>query len=163
MDYQRLEHSFPPVWNEHSEILILGSFPSVKSREEGFFYGHPRNRFWQLLAHLLHAKTPGTIEEKKELLWTHHIALWDVIASCDILGSRDSSIRNVIPNDFTTLFDNSSITQIVTNGQTAGKLYKKYVQKKTGRESITLPSTSPANAAYSLERLITEWEPIIRR
>lgn len=160
MEYKRLEHSFPPVWDKNSTILILGSFPSVKSREEGFFYGHPRNRFWDVLAQILEVEKPISIDEKKNLLSSHGIALWDVIASCEIKGSSDSSIRNVAANDFSGLLAGSCVTKIYTNGQTAGKLYQKYAQKKTGLESVTLPSTSPANAAYSLEKLVSFWKQI---
>ncbi len=160
MEYQKLNHSFPPIWDENSKILILGSFPSVKSREEGFFYGHPRNRFWEVIARILEMQKPTTMEEKKYMLVTHGIALWDVIASCEIKGSSDSSIRNVVANDFTKILARSHITKIYTNGQTAGKLYKKYAEKKTGLESVTLPSTSPANAAYSIEKLLTFWGQI---
>lgn len=160
MEYERLEHSFPPVWDENSTILILGSFPSVKSREEGFFYGHPRNRFWDVLARILNTAKPVSIPEKKNLLLSHGIALWDVIASCEIKGSSDSSIRNVTANDFTELLACSRVTKIYTNGQTAGRLYQKYAQKKTGLESVILPSTSPANAAYSLDKLLLYWRQI---
>lgn len=160
MEYQKLDHSFPPVWDENSTILILGSFPSVKSREEGFFYGHPRNRFWDVLARILEVERPVSIEEKKKMLLSHGIALWDVIASCEIKGSSDSSIRNAVVNDFSTILSESHVTKIYTNGQTAGRLYKKYAEKKTGLESVTLPSTSPANATYSLEKLLPFWRQI---
>ena len=154
MEYERHTHEFPPVWNENSKILILGSFPSVKSREEGFFYGHKRNRFWSVLASVLEQPKPETIEEKKRMLLCHGIALWDVIASCEIKGSSDSSIRHVVPNDFTEMLEKSGITKIFANGQTAGKLYKKYVEERTGIPAVVLPSTSPANAAWLLDRLI---------
>lgn len=152
-EYQLHSHEFPPVWDEQSRILILGSFPSVKSREEGFFYGHPQNRFWKVLSAVLSCPKPDSIEEKKEMLLAHRIALWDVIAVCEIKGSSDSSIRNVIANDFTELLQQSQIAAIFTNGQTAGRLYHKYVEPVTGIAADTLPSTSPANAAWSLERL----------
>lgn len=153
MEYQLQSHEFPPVWDKNSKILILGSFPSVKSREEGFFYGHPRNRFWDVLSAVLGCKKPETVPEKKEMLLLHGIALWDVIFSCEIKGSSDSSIRHVVPNDFTEIIEKSMITRIFANGQTAGKLYQKYVQEKTGMKAVTLPSTSPANAAWQTERL----------
>lgn len=154
---QRQVHEFAPVYNSASEILILGSFPSVKSREEHFYYGHPQNRFWKVLAALTKSPLPETISEKTELLLSNHIALWDVIASCEIIGSSDSSIRNVIPSDITGLLRNSNIKKLYANGLTAKKLYDKYVKADTGYEIEALPSTSPANAAYSLERLIADW------
>lgn len=152
-EYQLHSHEFPPVWDKQSRILVLGSFPSVKSREEGFFYGHPRNRFWKVLSTVLSCPEPKSIDEKKKMLLAHGVALWDVIASCEIKGSSDSSIRNVVPNDFSELMENSRVCAIFTNGQTAGRLYHKYVEPKTGIAARTLPSTSPANAAWSLERL----------
>lgn len=157
MEYQAQEHEFPPVWNAHSKILILGSFPSVKSREEGFFYGHPRNRFWDVISVLLGCRRPETVKEKKEMLLAGGIALWDVIASCEIRGSSDSSIRNVVPNDFSEILKNTGIQHIYANGQTAGRLYQRYSEGKTGIPAVILPSTSPANAAWSLERLIQDW------
>jgi len=153
-------HEIHPVFDKNSRILILGSFPSVKSRENHFFYGHPRNRFWDILATLTGNTLPSTVEEKKALLLTHHIAVWDVIASCDIAGSSDSSIRNVIPNDFSEILQLASIRQIFTNGGTADRLYKKYCFPQTHMNAICLPSTSPANAAWSKERLLTKWNQI---
>ena len=153
-------HEIHPVFNTDSRILILGSFPSVKSRESQFFYGHPRNRFWDLIATLTDEPLPADIEEKKSLLLAHHIAIWDVIASCDIEGSSDSSIKNAVPNDFSFILKTAPIRQIYTNGGTAYKLYHKYCEKVTGFEAVKLPSTSPANASYSLERLISQWNQI---
>lgn len=161
MEYEWHNHEFPPVWDGNSRILILGSFPSVKSREQNFFYGHKRNRFWKVLSAVLDCKEPITIEEKKKMLLDNGIALWDVIQSCEIKGSSDSSIRNVIPNDLSEMLANSKITRIYTNGQTAGNLYKKYMQSEVNMEAMTLPSTSPANAAWSLERLIEKYREII--
>lgn len=161
MEYEWHNHEFPPVWDGNSRILILGSFPSVKSREQNFFYGHKRNRFWKVLSAVLDCKEPITIEEKKKMLLDNGIALWDVIQSCEIKGSSDSSIRNVIPNDLSEMLANSKIKRIYTNGQTAGNLYKKYMQSEVNMEAITLPSTSPANAAWSLERLIETYREII--
>ena len=160
MEQQHQIHTISPVYNEHSRILILGSFPSVKSREAGFFYGHPQNRFWKVLANVFQAEVPGTIEEKKAFLLEHRIAVWDVIASCDIEGSSDSSIKNAVPNDFSFILKTAPIRQIYTNGGTAYKLYHKYCEKVTGFEAVKLPSTSPANASYSLERLIRQWNQI---
>lgn len=154
------QHAIEPVFDKSSKILILGSFPSVKSRESRFFYGHPQNRFWKILAGLLSEPVPINIEEKKALLLTRHIAIWDVIKSCDIVGSSDSTIKNVIPNDLNHLLLHSQISQIFTNGNVSNKLYKKYCMEKTGKDAINLPSSSPANAAFSLERLLKEWEII---
>lgn len=155
-------HNISPVYNSDSQILILGSFPSVKSREAQFFYHHPQNRFWKLLAALSHEDVPVTIDEKKAFLLRNRIAVWDVIASCEIEGSSDSSIRNVIPNDISRILQDASIQQIYTNGGTAFKLYEKYCLPLTGQKAIRLPSTSPANAAYSLDRLILEWSVYLK-
>ena len=153
-------HPIPPVYNEHSRVLVLGSFPSVKSREQGFFYGHPQNRFWKVLSILGGCDVPTSIEEKRNLLLNMGIAVWDVIASCEIVGSSDSSIKNVQPNDLKSILDNSSVTKIYVNGKTAKKYYDKYLLKSTGVEAVCLPSTSPANAVYTLERLVAEWNVI---
>lgn len=158
--YTHVSHDFEPVFDENSKVLILGTFPSVKSRENQFYYGHPQNRFWKVIAGLTESKVPQTIEEKKKLLLEHGIAIWDVIESCDIIGSSDSSIKNVVPADIERVVANSKIQNIYANGGTAKKLYEKYSQKKTGREIIGLPSTSPANAAYSLERLLECWQEV---
>lgn len=155
-------HEIAPVYNEDSKILILGSFPSVKSRESGFFYGHPQNRFWKVLAGILEVPVPVTIEEKKEMLLEHRIAVWDVIASCRITGSSDSSIKDVVPNDFEKILSTAKIERICANGATAWKLYEKYVKQSTGMDAVKLPSTSPANAAWSLERLIECWKEYIK-
>lgn len=158
--YTHVSHEFEPVFDENSKVLILGTFPSVKSRENQFYYGHPQNRFWKVIAGLTESEVPQTIEEKKKLLLEHGIAIWDVIESCDIIGSSDSSIKNVVPADIERVVVNSKIQNIYANGGTAKKLYEKYSQKKTGREIIGLPSTSPANAAYSLERLLECWQEV---
>ena len=150
-------HPIPPFYNSDSEILILGSFPSVKSRETGFFYGHPQNRFWKVLAAICREEVPQTIEEKKAFLQRSRIALWDVIGSCEIEGSSDASIRNVVPNDLHIVLDHAPIRTICVNGKTAYRYYEKYVQPKICREAVCLPSTSPANAAWSLEKLQAEW------
>lgn len=158
---EHVNHEIPPVYNSESQILILGSFPSVKSRESNFFYGHPQNRFWKVLAALFHEEVPSSVEEKREFLLRNHIAVWDVIASCDIQGSSDSSIKNVTPNDILSILEQSKIRTIYANGATSYKLYDKYCLKKTGRSAVKLPSTSPANAAFSLEKLIREWSIIL--
>ena len=155
MEYEHITHSFEPIYNEDSEILILGTLPSVKSRENNFYYGHKQNRFWKLLAKLCKEETPQTIEEKTSMLLRHHIAIWDVIQSCDIKGSSDSSIKNVTPTDLNQILNHCQIRQIYANGNKAGALYKKYQQPLTERDILVLPSTSPANAAYSLVAPIT--------
>lgn len=154
-------HPIPPVYDENSKILILGSFPSVKSREANFFYGHPQNRFWRVLAALFSERTPVSIGEKREFLLSHKIAVWDVIASCDIEGSSDSSIKSVIANDITPILKSANIEAIFVNGRTAEKYYNKYTKDVVCREAICLPSTSPANASYSLEKLTREWGIIL--
>lgn len=153
-------HPIDPVYDCSSKILILGSFPSVRSREEGFFYGHPQNRFWKVTSAVFGEETPKTIEEKKAFLLRNHIAVWDVIRSCDIEGSSDSSIRNVVPNDLCRILDCADIKAIYVNGKTAYRYYQKYTEKKTRREAICLPSTSPANATWTMDKLIAEWKRI---
>lgn len=160
-EYKRIFQEFQPIYNENSKILLLGSFPSEKSRQEGFYYGNKRNRFWKLLSILLHTDMPESIEEKIMLLLNNNIALWDVIDSCDIRGSSDSSIKNVSVADIKGLIDNTNIKYIYTNGNTAKKLYDKYVLKDTDIEAVLMPSTSPANAAFGLERLISYWKSIL--
>ena len=160
MEYQSLTHTFEPIYDKNSKILILGSFPSVKSRENNFYYGHPQNRFWKVIAQVTDSPVPETIEEKKALLLKHHIAIWDVIASCTILGSSDTSIRDVVVNDFSEILRNSSIQRIYVNGGKAYELYHKYAEKQTNMPAIKLPSTSPANAAWSIERLCNAWSII---
>lgn len=152
------KHNIPPLYDQHSKFLILGSFPSVKSREGQFFYHHPQNRYWKVMAAVFGVRTPETVEEKKSMILSHHAAMWDVIASCDIVGSSDSSIKNVVPNDIGMLLNETEIERIYTNGGTAHKYYQKYIRKTIGREDIPLPSTSPANAAWSLERLAAVWK-----
>lgn len=156
-------HNIPPLYSENSRILILGSFPSVKSREGQFFYHHPQNRYWKVMAAVLGCSVPETIDDKKHMLLSNRIAMWDVIASCEIVGSSDSSIKNVHPNDIGMLLKKTEITKIYTNGGTAHKYYKKYIMERIGREAVLLPSTSPANAAWSLERLIEEWKEQIQK
>ena len=158
---ENIVHPFGPFVPENAHILILGSFPSVKSREQMFFYGHPQNRFWRVLAAVLSAPVPETIEEKKALLERNGIALWDVIASCTIHGSSDASITDVVPNDLGPILEKHTISRIYVNGKTAARYYDRYQKKVLGREAIVLPSTSPANAQFSLERLVSEWSVII--
>ncbi len=154
-------HPIPPFYDEKSEILILGSFPSVKSRQAQFFYGHPQNQFWRLTATLLGEEAPETIPDKKAFLHRNHLALWDVIHSCDIEGSADSTIKNVVANDLRIILDNAPIKRIFVNGRTSEKYYKKYIEKTIGIQAIYLPSTSPANAAWGLERLKEAWKIIL--
>ena len=157
-----LQHPFPPLWDQNSKVLILGSFPSVKSREQQFFYGHPQNRFWKVVAAVFGQPVPQTIDEKRALLLGCGVAVWDVIASCDITGSSDSSIRNVTPNDLRPILQGADIRQIYVNGKTAEKYYNKYIRPVLGRDAVCLPSTSPANAAWSLERLAEAWSQVRR-
>ena len=154
------QHTIPPIFDENSKVLILGSFPSVKSREVQFYYGHPQNRFWRVIAALFACPIPETVEEKTKLLLDNRIALWDVIAFCDIDGSDDSTIRNVTPNDLHVITKTADIKRIFTNGGKADMLYKKYCFSQTGILATRLPSTSPANAGSSLEKLIKAWEQI---
>lgn len=154
---ERVNHPIPPLYDENSRVLILGSFPSVKSREGRFFYHHPQNRFWRVISSIYEEPVPVTIEEKQRLLLRCRIAVWDVIQSCEITGSSDSSIRNVIPNDLEVVLKHSKVGHIFANGSTAYQLYMKYIYPMTAIEIMKLPSTSPANAGYSLERLQMEW------
>lgn len=157
-----VKHPIDPVYDKNSRILILGSFPSVKSREANFFYGHPQNRFWKVMAAVFGVEVPVTVEEKRTFLITHQVAVWDVIKSCDIEGSSDSSIKNVIPNDLGDILSTAKIEHIFVNGKKAEQLYKKYIEKEIHRKAACLPSTSPANAAWSVERLVTEWQQILK-
>ena len=157
----RASHEFPPVFDKNSEILILGSFPSVKSRQESFFYANPQNRFWKLMAQLLNESTPKDTKDKIAMLKKHKIALWDVIESCDIVGSSDSSISNVVPVDISQILSRANIIKVYANGGKAFELYNKYLYPKTQLEITKLPSTSPANAGYSFDKLLSEWKKIL--
>ena len=152
-----VHHPIEPVYDSHSRILILGSFPSVRSREEMFFYGHPQNRFWKVVSAVCGAEEPKTLEQKRAFLLANHIALWDVIASCEITGSSDSSIKNVVPNDLTRILNCANIDRVFVNGKTGERYYIKYARNAAGMDAICLPSTSPANASWSLEKLIEAW------
>ena len=154
-------HNIDPVFDSESKILILGSFPSVKSREAEFFYAHPRNRFWSVIAAVLECEKPETAQEKEAFLISNHIALWDVVYSCDICGSGDSSIRNVVPTDLKRIFKAAAIKAVYTNGSKAGELYRRYQERDTRMRAIVLPSTSPANAAWSPEKLCDAWQVIV--
>lgn len=160
--HQHIVHPIPPLVDENSRVLILGSFPSVKSREQAFFYGHPQNRFWRVLP-ALYGEAPLTEIPAKRAFCAHRgIALWDVIASCEIVGSSDSSIQNAVANDLTPILSAAPIERIFTNGKTAGKLYDRYILPQIGKPAVCLPSTSPANAAWTLEKLIAAWQVIVR-
>ena len=154
-------HPFDPIYDEDSRILILGTFPSVKSREVQFYYGHPRNRFWKTLAAVLQDEIPQTVEEKIRFLKTHHIALWDTCAACDIDGSADATIRRTVPNDIRPILKTADIRAIFCGGKTAGGLYEKHIFPQTGIPAIVLPSTSPANAACTDAMLIDAWSAIL--
>ena len=153
-------HPIEPIYDENSKILILGSFPSVKSREQMFFYGHPQNRFWRVVSAVFGCDLPVTVEQKRKMLLDNGIAVWDVIASCEITGSSDSSIRNVTANNLSIILDTADIRQIFVNGKTAEKYYNKYLRTSVGRDVVCLPSTSPANAAWSVDRLVEVWQII---
>lgn len=151
-------HNIDPVFDENSEILILGSFPSPKSRSAGFYYAHPQNRFWRVISSVYGCGEPHTTEEKKDFLLGHKIALWDAVASCEIEGAADSSMRGAVPNDLSIILSHCRITKIFTNGTAAHAMYRRYQLEKTGIDDIRLPSTSPANASWSLDRLRMEWK-----
>ena len=157
---EKVVHPIDPVFDENSRILILGSFPSVKYREVQFYYGHSKNRFWKVLASLFHEEIPSDNKRQKDFLLDHSIALWDVIHSCKITGSSDASIKDVTANDLKAILDKAAIQKIYVNGKTAEKLYRKYIEHELHRDCVCLPSTSPANAVYSLERLLSEWKKI---
>lgn len=160
MNTETLHHTIPPVYNADSEILILGSFPSVKSRETQFFYGHPKNRFWRVLAHVFESPIPETVADKTAFLLSHNIAVWDVIKTCSIQGSQDSSIKDAVPNDLRVILDSAHIRAVFTNGKTAHTLYTRFIEPKIGIKAYPLPSTSPANAAFSFEKLCDAWKII---
>ena len=175
--YQHIEHGFEPVFDQHSRVLVLGSFPSVLSRANAFYYGNPQNRFWRVMAMCLGMPVPpnegdplasgepatldASIAAKRAMLLNGGVALWDVIESCDIKGSSDASIRNVVPAHIERITDAAPIEQVICNGGTAGRLYKRYLQERTGLPAIVLPSTSPANAAWRLERLVERWREAV--
>ena len=160
MEREKQTHPFAPVWDENCRVLVLGTFPSVKSRENAFYYGHPQNRFWRVLGAVYGKAPPEMVPEKRAFLLRRHIALWDVIAGCEIAGSADSSIRAAAPNDIPGLLEKCAVRRVLLNGKTAEKMYRRYTQPLTGRPCICLPSTSPANAAWSLEKLVEAWNRI---
>ena len=155
---QRVTHGFPPFYCADSRLLILGSFPSVKSRAQAFFYGHPQNRFWPVMARLCGEDTPLTVPERAAFLERNRIALYDVLEACTIVGSSDSSIRDVEPAELRPILDGSQVGRhIFVNGKTAARLYEKYLLPSLGIEATCLPSSSPANAVFSLDRLTEVW------
>lgn len=157
MDAAKQVHNIPPLFDEDSRILVLGSFPSIKSREAAFFYGHPQNRYWKVMPFLLGEPLPETVEEKAAMMHRHHVAMWDTIGSCTITGSSDSSITDVVQNDLSVILDAAPIEAVFTNGAKSTDLYNKLIYPVTGIKPVKVPSTSPANAAFSLERLREEW------
>lgn len=161
MTYETVYHNFPPLYAADSRVLLLGSMPSPKSRAQEFFYGHPQNRFWRVLAAVLNVHTPETIAEKRTLCLSHHIALWDVLASCEIIGASDAAIRSPIAHDFAPLLAQTQVQAIYTTGGTANALYQRLCAPKTGLPAGKLPSTSPANAAWSLERLTEAYRVLL--
>lgn len=159
-EYERIQHGFAPVFDGRSRVLILGTLPSGKSRETGFYYGHPQNRFWKVLAVLFDEDVPQTVGDKKAMLLRNGVAVWDVVDSCDIIGASDSSIKNVVPADVAGLLDRTGIEKVFANGALAKKLYDKYTLDRTGIPAVQLPSTSPANARFRLDDLVKSWEII---
>lgn len=157
---EKVSHEFPALYDSHSRVLLLGSIPSPKSREVGFYYGHPQNRFWKVIARVFGENVPETIEQKKSMLKKHHVALWDVLESCTIVGASDTSIEDVVPNKISELVKASSVSRIYCTGATAHKLYQKYCAKDVGIDAVKLPSTSPANCAVSLEKLVEAYKVI---
>lgn len=161
-NYKTIVHPLEPCFTKESKILILGSFPSVKTREYGFFYGHPQNRFWRVMEILFKEKLSDDIDGRKDFLTRKKIALYDSIYQCDIVGSSDASIKNVQPSDLSRIIRGTDIKEVFLNGATSYKYYKKYQEKDLGLEGVKLPSTSPANARYSLDDLVSEWRVILK-
>ncbi len=155
-----VEHPFDPLFSGESRVLILGSFPSVRSRAQGFFYGHPQNRFWKVLAAIFEEPVPVTVRQKRELILRNRLALWDSIARCEITGSSDASIRDVQPNDLRVILDRCPVRQIFCNGKKSQEMFDRYIRPVIEREAVCLPSTSPANAQWTLERLVQAWSVI---
>ena len=161
LERERVSHEFPAVYDRESRVLLLGSIPSPKSREVGFYYGHPQNRFWKVLAAVLGEDAPATIPQKKNMLKKHHIALWDVLESCTIVGASDTSIEDVVPNKISGLVKASKASRIFCTGATAYRLYQKYCAAEVGIDAVKLPSTSPANCAVSMEKLVEAYRAIL--
>ena len=161
MKAERITHAFSPVFDSESRILILGTMPSPKSRELGFYYSHPRNRFWPVLAKIFGEEIPGTPEEKRNFCLRHKIALWDVLKECEIEGASDSSIKNAVPNDISIILNGADIKAVFATGTTAAKLYKKFIEPETKIPATALPSTSPANAKIGIEELAEKYKIIL--
>ncbi len=157
-----ISHPFEPIYNNKSKILILGSFPSIKSRENNFYYGHPQNRFWKILENIFNEEIDNNIQNKKEFLLKHNIALWDTIKSCNIVSSSDSSIKNAVPNDIEKIIKKSNVSCILCNGNTSYKIFNKHFKDKITIPVICLPSSSSANAKFSLTMLIDIWSNYIK-
>lgn len=158
---EHIIHSIEPVFDAESRVLILGTMPSPKSREVQFYYGHPQNRFWRVLAAVLGEEVPRSVPEKKAMLLRHRIALWDVLAECEITGASDSSIRNPVANDLSVVLDHAPVQAVFTTGATAWKLYTRLQKPHTGIEAVRLPSTSPANCAVKMEALTEAYKAIL--
>ena len=158
---EHIIHSIEPVFDAESRVLILGTMPSPKSREVQFYYGHPQNRFWRVLAAVLGEEVPQSVPEKKTMLLRHRIALWDVLAECEITGASDSSIRNPVANDLSVILDHAPVQAVFTTGATAWKLYTRLQKPHTGIEAVRLPSTSPANCAVKMEALTEAYKAIL--
>lgn len=159
--YQTITHPLSPLYQENSKILILGSFPSVQTRSYGFFYGHPQNRFWPLMSALFGETLSNEIADRRDFLLRHQIAVYDSIYQCDIIGSSDASIQNVVPSDLSEIFEQGQIEQVFCNGATSYKYYQKYHAPHTQLAGIKLPSTSPANARFRLDDLLEAWSVIL--
>lgn len=160
MEYTQHIHEIEPVFNERSRVLLLGTFPSPKSRELGFFYGHPQNRMWKVLAAVTGEDMPQTVEERRVFLLRNGIAMWDVLASCTIKGASDASIQNAVPNDLSRILDTAPIERVYATGAKAHELYQRYLEPVYGRECARLPSTSPANAVMGLDELVEAYRVI---
>lgn len=158
---EHIIHSIEPIFDAESRVLILGTMPSPKSREVQFYYGHPQNRFWRVLAAVLGEELPQSVPEKKAMLLRHRIALWDVLAECEITGASDSSIRNPVANDLSVILDHAPVQAVFTTGATAWKLYTRLQKPHTGIEAVRLPSTSPANCAVKMEALTEAYKAIL--
>ena len=162
MESRQVTHDFQPIYNEESRVLMLGTMPSPKSRETGFYYGHPRNRFWKVVSDVCGEVLPETKEEKVAFALRNKIAVWDVLAGCEIKGAEDASIRNPVVNDLNVIIKSADIRAVFATGQKAAQLYRKYCQKETGMEIICLPSTSPANCSVSYEKIFEAYEVILK-
>lgn len=157
-NYQTLSHGFGPFIPTKAKYLFLGTFPSVKSREQEFYYGHPQNNFWRLLADIFHDEVPVTLSDKKAFLEHNQVAVYDVIESCDIIGSSDASIKNIVPTDIESIVTEHSIERIFVNGRLAEKIFQQYHPEL---KATYLPSSSPANAAMSYEKKLAQWRGAI--